>query len=297
MLILCFAGCVAACKAESAAAGGKGADKSQSARVITCNVRVTGLPEDEVPGRKWEERRTACVGMIRAQNPDIICSQEVMYDSYEYMKEQFSDYFAFGFAGPEMDPYTEGYHYIAKNVIFFSRARYEFISAGGYWLSEEPLIAGSMSWNTMRARHCNWVRLMDKKTGRQFRVLDVHLDHKSDEARKEQMKVIIAECAQYAEDFPQILCGDFNSGITHAPIGALREAGWLDMYEQVHGPGEAGFTGHAFLGEDFKKRSNRIDFIFMRGAITASNAEILRDKINGIYPSDHYFVMADFIIQ
>ena len=221
----------------------------------------------------------------------------------DYMREitdstAFSDYVAYGFAGPEMDPYTEGYHFIGKNVIFFSKKRYEFVSSGCYWLSETPLAAGSCSWNTMRARHCNWVRLRDRKSGAEFRVLDIHLDHKSDDARREQMKMIVGECAQYADGFPQIICGDFNSGIENAPVACLRDAGWQEAYEAVHGPGEAGFTYHGFKGPDYrKKNARRIDFIFVRGNLQPVAAEILRDKVDGLYPSDHYFLMSDFIIQ
>ena len=210
--MLCLAGCLAACVTVVSATAARPASGQPATRVMTCNVRITGLPEDETAGRRWEDRRDACLKAIRMYRPDVICMQEVIYDSYNYFKEKFSDYVAYGFAGPEMDPYTEGYHFIGKNVIFFSKKRYEFVSSGCYWLSETPLAAGSCSWNTMRARHCNWVRLRDRKSGAEFRVLDIHLDHKSDDARREQMKMIVGECAQYAAGFPQVICGDFNSG-------------------------------------------------------------------------------------
>ena len=296
--MLCLAGCLAACVTAVSATAARPASGQPATRVMTCNVRITGLPEDETAGRRWEDRRDACLKAIRMYRPDVICMQEVIYDSYNYFKEKFSDYVAYGFAGPEMDPYTEGYHFIGKNVIFFSKKRYEFVSSGCYWLSETPLAAGSCSWNTMRARHCNWVRLRDRKSGAEFRVLDIHLDHKSDDARREQMKMIVGECAQYADGFPQIICGDFNSGIENAPVACLRDAGWQEAYEAVHGPGEAGFTYHGFKGPDYrKKNARRIDFIFVRGNLRPVSAEILRDKVDGLYPSDHYFLMSDFIIQ
>lgn len=253
--MLCLAGCLAACVTAVSATAARPASGQPATRVMTCNVRITGLPEDETAGRRWEDCRDACLKAIRMYRPDVICMQEVIYDSYNYFKEKFSDYVAYGFAGPEMDPYTEGYHFIGKNVIFFSKKRYEFVSSGCYWLSETPLAAGSCSWNTMRARHCNWVRLRDRKSGAEFRVLDIHLDHKSDDARREQMKMIVGECAQYADGFPQIICGDFNSGIENAPVACLRDAGWQEAYEAVHGPGEAGFTYHGFKARITGKRT------------------------------------------
>ena len=145
--MLCLAGCLAACVTAVSATAARPASGQPATRVMTCNVRITGLPEDETAGRRWEDRRDACLKAIRMYRPDVICMQEVIYDSYNYFKEKFSDYVAYGFAGPEMDPYTEGYHFIGKNVIFFSKKRYEFVSSGCYWLSETPLAAGSCSWS------------------------------------------------------------------------------------------------------------------------------------------------------
>ena len=55
---------------------------------------------------------------------------------------------------------------------------------------------------------------------------------------------------------------------------------------------------HGVKGPDYrKKNARRIDFIFVRGNLRPVSAEILRDKVDGLYPSDHYFLMSDFIIQ
>ena len=198
-----------------------------------------------------------------------------------------------------MDPYTEGYHFIGKNVIFFRTDKFEFVGSGCYWLSEDPLISGSMSWETNRARHCNWVRLRDKKTGKEFRILDIHLDHISDAARREQIKIIVRECEQYSKDFPQILCGDFNAGIKSAPIKYIHaQDGWKEMYEDIHGMGEYGYTCHAFLGPNHKSKSNRrIDFIFHRGNVQTLSCDVVTDHVGNMYPSDHYFIEANFRIK
>lgn len=268
-------------------------------RVMTCNIRVTGLPADEVDGRRWDERKQTTIQCIKKYNPDIVMMQEVIYDSYEYCKKELSGYFAFGFEGPEMDPYTEGYHLIAKNVIFFKKSRYEFISSGCYWLSEDPIIAGSISWGTNRARHCNWVRIKDKKTGRQMRLLDVHLDHKSKEAKVEQAKMLVREAAQYAEDFPQILCGDFNSKKYQEQMKIIAEGGWTDWYDVLHNGVEFGYTAHNFYGDNRPKKGKmgRIDYIMTKGPLKAVSCEVLKDCPKGIWPSDHYFMLAEIKLE
>lgn len=269
------------------------AKKEVTHKIITANVRITGLPADDVDGIRWEDRRETCKKVILASKPDIICLQELIYDSWDYFKKEFKGYEGYGFEGPEMDPFTEGYHFIGKNGIFFKKSRYELVSAGCYWLSEDPIIAGSASWETARARHCNWLRLKDKKTGEQFRVISIHLDHISDGARGKQTELFVREAAQYQDDFPQILCGDFNSGIKNVPVNLLKEAGWKEMWEAIHGEVEYGFTAHGFKADTKKKPGRRIDFIFAKGPVECLNSEVVTDHPNGIYPSDHYFVTAE----
>lgn len=93
----------------SAAAKGLSRDAQEKGthRIMTCNIRITGLTEDtKKPGCTWEERREVCRDVILAQKPDIICMQEVIYDSNEYMKKELKGYTSFGFSGPEMDHFT-----------------------------------------------------------------------------------------------------------------------------------------------------------------------------------------------
>ena len=143
--------------AGTAEAGEKAESDDDIHRVMTCNIRITGLEADApYPERVWENRRDLCVETILSRRPDIICLQEAIYDSYAYLKEKLRGYVPYGFAGPEMDPYTEGYHFIGKNVIFFRRDRYEFVSAGCYWLSETPLATatGCGCATNVRAASC-----------------------------------------------------------------------------------------------------------------------------------------------
>lgn len=267
-------------------------------RVLTCNIRVA-LPEDETKGQGWPQRKNNCLKIIKDQRPDIVGFQEVLKVQAEDIRKAFPKHSLFGFDGPEMDAHTEGYHGIAKNPILFSNERYELTGGGVYWLSETPLAAGSMSWGTARARHANWVRLRERKTGRELRVINVHLDHVSAEAKLQQAKMLVAESAQYQNDFPQILTGDFNSKATSNVFEPVRSGGWADTYSAVHGDKPVGFTAHAFEGEQYAKGKpdGRIDFIFSKGPVTALASHIIKDKINGQYPSDHFFISADVDIR
>src|SRR5690606_25833383 len=149
------------------------------------------LPEDEAKGFGWQHRKDICAKVIADEKPDIICLQEVLKGQFEDLKSAFPQFQGFGFDGPEMDAHTLGYHGIAKNPILFSDDRYALVSGGTYWLSETPLKAGSISWGSARARHANYIRLQDKKSKREFRVVNLHLDHISQEARENQIQVVL----------------------------------------------------------------------------------------------------------
>lgn len=263
-------------------------------KVLTCNIRVA-LPEDDEKGLGWNTRRQVCVQLIKDQQPDIIGFQEVLKEQAAYLQQQMPKYVLFGFDGPEMDARPTGYHGIAKNPIMWLKQRYELLAGGTYWLSETPLVAGSMSWNTARARHVNWVRLREIKTGKEFRVVNLHLDHKSHEAKIQQAKLMATECSQYQPAFPQILTGDFNSRAGSDVFERVKTAGFVDSYAALHGETDPGVTAHGFEPIDSPRLAGKgkIDFIFCKGNCKPLTAGIIKDKPKGIFPSDHFFVSAE----
>lgn len=267
-------------------------------RVLSCNIRVA-LDEDEAKGVGWSVRKKICLNIIKEKQPDIISLQEVLKVQADDFRNYFSAYQLFGFEGPEMDPHPTGYYGIAKNPILFATHRYELLGGGEYWLSETPLVAGSKSWDTARARHANWIRLKEKATGLEFRIVNLHLDHISDEARFQQAAMVVNESAQYQAGFNQILTGDFNVRYNSRVLDPLRNAGWLESYETLFGKKEAGYTTHEFQGTDYAKGSSkgRIDFIWYRGGVKPANAAIIKDSVGGKYPSDHFFLQADFEME
>lgn len=275
---------------------------ANSHKILSCNIRVA-LPEDEATGNGWSARRDLCMEVIRAQKPDIICFQEVLRGQMSDLEKGFPSFGSFGFEGPEMDARMEGYQGIAKNPILYSRDRYELVTAGGFWLSETPHLAGSLSWGSARARHVNWVRLRDRETSRQLRVLNTHLDHVSQKAREEQFKMILADAAVYAPAFPQILAGDLNSSAANAVHKLALDAGWIDSHMAAPEPRDDGATVHGFLGEkktaksDAGNKRGPIDFILMRGPFKTLDWKIIRDSRDGHYPSDHYFITATLALN
>ncbi|MGB3064292.1 endonuclease/exonuclease/phosphatase family protein [Sphingobacterium thalpophilum] len=262
--------------------------------VLTCNIRVD-LEEDAAKGLGWQQRRSACLEVIRRQQPAIIGFQEVLYNQFADMKAAMPDYHAFGFDGPEMDSIKTGYHGIAKNPVFFSKKRFELLAAGAYWLSETPLIGGSISWGSARARNACWVRLYDRYSKKELRLVNLHLDHVNAEAKLKQIALVLEESAQYADGFVQIMTGDFNVGPESQVYQKVVSAGWKDTFTEIHGAKDFGGTTHGFKGEQYEKkdRAKKIDFIFTKGAVVPRTSAIVKDNYKGVYPSDHYFLRAE----
>ncbi|WP_215222727.1 endonuclease/exonuclease/phosphatase family protein [Echinicola shivajiensis] len=261
-------------------------------KFISANIRVD-LPRDTVSGNGWESRKDIVFEVLGNELPDIICFQEVLKNQQVDLENYFSQYDAFGFYGPEMDNHNNGYYGIAKNPIFYLRDRYELVGAGTYWLSDKPHLGGSKSWGTARARHVNWVRLKDKNSGKEFRVVNTHLDHISQLARDHQITMIMEECSQYKDDFTQILTGDFNQDAKSIGIKTIKRYGWEDSYESVNGLMDAGYTVHGFKGAGLDKKSGKVDFVFFKGEGSVKSASVIKKEKNGKYPSDHFFVSAE----
>lgn len=249
-------------------------------KVLSCNLRGFG----ETDGLDaWIHRKGRCVDVIKSQNADVICFQEL---------EQFSDIAA---AFPDYDSYAmadEPSRGRPMNAIFYHKARYVRLSAGGYWLSETPHVTGSKSWDSACVRLANWICLRDRATGVEFRVINTHLDHIGQVARERQAKLIVEDASAYPADHPQILTGDMNCDAGNPAIGCYKAGAWIDTYGAVHGTEDPGHTFHEFRGPDYDSTIGKMDWIFVRGGIKAVDAAVITESREGRFPSDHYFISA-----
>ena len=260
-------------------------------KILSCNVRVP-QPEDERAGDGWEARRELCGDVIVNQHADIVCLQEARGYQVDELKRRLPEFDATGMSHPTRE-------IVQNNAIMYSRERFELISSGGFWYSEQPHVAGSKGWDTAIPRHANWARLRvrgeSNEDANEFIVWNTHFDHKGQQAREEQARMTVEAAAAFdSVGIPQVLTGDMNAKMNNRAIVTLKEGGWDDTYAKIHGPADPGFTFHGFQGEQrqVKGRGSKIDWIFTRGDVKTLGAEILRDGRDGRYPSDHYFLSA-----
>lgn len=252
--------------------------------VMTCNIRCYGGNDGD---DHWTHRKDFCADVIRSRNPDVICFQEMWSEQFADLKAAFPEYDAYGIID---EPHT----LLPMNTIFYRRDAFALLSAGGYWLSETPHVTGSKSWDSACVRLANWLRLIENASGKEFRLINTHLDHRGQVARENQARIICEDAEAYPKNYPQILTGDLNCDTHNPAIGVLKGRGWIDTYGKVHGTEAPGFTYHGFAGPAFseKSRVDKMDWVFVRGDVTVDQAEIVDDEKDGHFPSDHYFVLA-----
>ena len=182
------------------------------------------------------------------------------------------------------------------NAIFYRRDRFDLVSPGGFWLSQTPHISGSSSWDSACVRLANWLRLKERSSGREFRIVNTHLDHISQPARANGARLICEDAAAYAADYPQLLTGDMNCDVQNEAIQTFLQGGWRDTYATMHGPDDPGHTYHAFKGPSYESEIGKMDWVFCRGTVQVVDAQIIDTHRDGRYPSDHYFITADVSI-
>jgi endonuclease/exonuclease/phosphatase family metal-dependent hydrolase len=278
---------------SSAAAATAVMSTAEPLKVMSLNVRFSQADDGE---NSWGRRTGIFFQTIRGFGPDLMGFQEVLADQYDAMIEKLPDY---AFSGNARD---DGRRKGEWALIGFRRDRFNLAGQGDFWLSEEPSVAGSKSWDSALPRICSWVRLRETATGREYVFANTHFDHVGVIARLEAGKVLSRELSIITNGAPIILTGDFNvteDSPAYATLVGPETAGmikWFDAYREVHSvrsPEELSF--HTFKGGTL---GSRIDFILHTSQFTALEASIVRSRsADGHFPSDHYAVTAVLIAR
>jgi len=256
-------------------------------RILTCNIRCPSISDGE---NNWPYRKGICADVVRAQSADIICFQEMWAEQFFHLRNMLPEFECFGIVD---EPCGRN----PMNSIFYRAAVFTVVSAGGYWLSQTPHVPGSKSWDSHCVRLANWLRLEDRGSRQEFRVINTHLDHVSQLARERQAQLIVEDAHAYPGEYAQILTGDMNCISGNRAMVVFTAGGWQDTYATIHGTENPDNTYHGFLGSDFQEAIGKIDWILTTGRTRVLDAEVIKDTRNGRFPSDHYFVSADVCLD
>jgi Metal-dependent hydrolase len=256
--------------------------------VMTFNLRTESGTSAK---HAWESRSERAAEVIRQFGPLLLGTQEGSRSMLELLKEKLK---GFRYIGQGRDGGTNGEY----SAIFYDSSLLDVVEEGQFWLSEQPDVPGSKSWDAAFPRICTWAQFQSiEQPAHQWLVFNTHLDHIGQQAREEGILLIAGAIGRMRAHtgLPAVLMGDLNAAPDNPVIRFLCGEVTLKGYKmQLRNAFEAaaarpGATYHNFEGGE---EGEPIDYIFATEEIRISQVQIVRSKVNGQFPSDHYPVAA-----
>lgn len=253
-----------------------------SLSVMTFNMRYDN-PEDGQ--NNWRFRRERIAGVIKAQEVDVLGTQELLSNQFNDLSGLLTGYQGVGVG--RLDGVESG-EYCA---VFFRKDRFTLLDSGTFWLSETPEVVGSLGWDGACERIATWVVLRDRD-GREFFFIDTHLDHVGQVARDEGVSLLMKRIETLSGGRPVILTGDFNSEPGSSVVAHVQKDGVLRDAKAIAAQRSGTDWSFSDFGQIPEAERPLLDYIFVSGDIEAVRYEVLPDTFDGGYVSDHAPVMA-----
>ncbi|RKN74126.1 endonuclease/exonuclease/phosphatase family protein [Paenibacillus ginsengarvi] len=255
----------------------------QSFKVMTFNLRINAAQDPY----SWEQRKFWATAVIEEQKPDLIGAQEVTIPMLGWLADRFRDRYDL-YAVNRKQSNDSGEHC----AILVKKETFSIVHKSSFMLSETPDVIGSFGWDAACERICSWVELAGRHDGTpMLRFYNTHLDHRGDLARKEGLRLVLTEMERQTEALPAILTGDFNAGpeneLFRVMAGFAPMSGCFDSWSE-----EEQRRSKTFHGYKGGEEGSPIDYIFASEGLAIESTEIIRDRFDGGYPSDHYPVVS-----
>ena len=248
-------------------------------RAATFNIRTCVDP----PPNSWDLRLPRISRLLDALAPDIIGMQEVT-------ARQLDDLLklpGWEHVGVARD---DGVRAGEFSNLLFRPERLEKRESGTFWLSETPDVPASISWNSAYRRICSWARFRDRRNGRVFCFFNTHLDHRSAEAQKKGLELVIRRIGELRRPGePAILTGDFNMTYDNPSMRPL-DAAFIDIRQTAPGgpllDRRPTYTGFG------QGSGEMIDYVFLTPGWRVVARGLADDHSEG-YASDHDLLWAE----
>lgn len=263
--------------------------------VVSYNVRL-GVADDGP--NAWPLRQDLFMRSVAALNADILGVQEAYDFQIDAVRVRFPGYAHVG-VGRE-----DGLRKGEFSAIFYRTDRLDRLAHGTFWLSDTPTVPNSMTWGNRITRIVTWGTFRDRKTGREFDVLNTHWDHQSQPARLKSAFAMARFLEARPIARPVLVLGDMNANERNPAIRFLltphrRPLARADRpqnfprlfstYRVIHPRAPEPSTFHAFTGQG---QSGKIDHVLASREWTVEAADVDRTQESGRYPSDHFAVWA-----
>lgn len=230
-------------------------------------------------------RFDALLSLIKSNNPDIICLQEVVPEIYNLLKIQLSEYKYFF---PKQIKYRYGCVIFSKYIIENEYDHYYPNSKMG-----RNLLAVNIKYNSSI----------------NITIATSHFESLFDETNSNNVKLEQYMYAQnilnklYDDGYPVILCSDTNI-LSNEEKYFFTDSRWNDVFYDTSN--DVSYETYTYdtkenknlITRNIKEIRSRIDRIMYRGGMTIKSSyyKLLRG-IDGIEPSDHFGLFTKFIVS
>jgi endonuclease/exonuclease/phosphatase family metal-dependent hydrolase len=229
----------------------------------------------------WEERREAVVETLRRADADIIGFQEMeTFVGGHWNRENVQlDWVLKHFPGFGVTAFGDPREYPSTQPILYRKSRFQALDQGFFFFSPEPDQLYARPWKGRYPAFCSWSRLRDGESGEVFYLYNVHFDHSSLLNRLNSARLVADRIAsrKHPED-GVIVLGDFNAPRFFRPVRIVADAG-LTVAET------RGSTFHFNRGITVQPA---IDHVLYSKAFTYKRTRVIRNRIDGRWPSDHF---------
>lgn len=262
-------------------------------RIASHNVHYILLNAENGPWSVdgWNARKAALDATFKELDADIIAFQEM--ESFargndgsvnlarDFLLEKNPEYAAAASGDWREFPSTQ--------PIFYRRHALELKDQGWFFFSDTPDIIYSRTYNGSFPAFASWALFSPMDGGPEFYIFNVHFEYKSRSNRRLSAQLVRDRIAPKVEGGARvILAGDLNALHGSRTMGLLEEAG----LEFAHVEGS---TYHFNRGINL---FGAIDHIGVSpGLGFASEPLVLRERVDGQWPSDHYPVLVDIAVD
>ncbi|MFE0510735.1 endonuclease/exonuclease/phosphatase family protein [Streptomyces sp. NPDC058964] len=250
--------------------------------VMTFNLRFASATEPH----SWGARRPVMRELLRRARPHVIGTQEGLYQQLRDIESDLAtryDWIGTGREGGSRDEST---------AVFYDSRRLLPVEHYTFWLSDTPEVIRSNTWGAAFPRIVTWVRFRDLADGgREFYVLNTHLDHASQYARERSASLMAQRIALLDRSLPVVVTGDFNVAAHRNPVyDTMVDSGLVDTWDTAAHRGTLYGTFHGYEG--LTPNGDRIDWILTTPAVRVHRTSINTFCAHGQFPSDHLPVQA-----
>ena len=232
---------------------------------------------------RYEDRFDDVAAVIRKRMPDSFGLQEAHKAWMDAIVERMPEY---DFVGVGRDDGKDAGEF---SPVFYRRDMFTVVDSGNFWLNEKVTEPGK-GWDAACVRICSYALLKNEETEEIYAHFNTHLDHVGPIAQKEGAKLIVAKIKELYPDVPVVLTGDFNVTPDSEAFKTFIDCGMTDTRDIAKKTDMRG-TYHAFD----KIEPVIIDYVLTNSPdAVVESFEVCHDRENGVIPSDHDAVIAEF---